>query len=239
MRSDTDRTCRQCGATFRDSRTGRSAPLGLCSEECRAERKRALHVQRIAGHPRCSVDGCPNNSRSPGAALCEMHYGRRRRGLPDLTLTRTRTPSGTCHHCGAAAPPRKLFCSELCRRRNRLGVPGRELACLVCSTSLPEDVRLDAMYCSTPCVRSAARAQRYKLGIKELLSLEAEAAGACRICRQEVELFVDHDHATGQVRGLLCQQCNSAIGFMADDPTRLRAAADYLMETRRAVVDVH
>lgn len=62
--------------------------------------------------------------------------------------------------------------------------------------------------------------------------------GVCAICGQpetvlsrrgEVQaLSVDHDHATGALRGLLCRHCNIALGMMGDDPERLRAAASYL-----------
>lgn len=55
--------------------------------------------------------------------------------------------------------------------------------------------------------------------------------GACGICEAPEEgrlLAIDHNHQTGEVRMLLCHNCNRAIGWMQDDPDRLRAAADYL-----------
>jgi hypothetical protein len=39
---------------------------------------------------------------------------------------------------------------------------------------------------------------------------------------------VDHDHTTGQVRGVLCFSCNVAIGHLGDSADRVRRAADYL-----------
>ncbi len=39
---------------------------------------------------------------------------------------------------------------------------------------------------------------------------------------------VDHCHATGKVRGILCQQCNTALGLAHENPELLRAMADYV-----------
>ena len=58
--------------------------------------------------------------------------------------------------------------------------------------------------------------------------------GTCRICGKYPvpgkRLEVDHDHLTGQVRGLLCRNCNTGIGRLGDDPETLQAAIDYLLQ---------
>lgn len=73
------------------------------------------------------------------------------------------------------------------------------------------------------------RANGVKINLRELETLLAEYDGHCVLCAREAEKpCVDHDHATGIVRGLLCSTCNTGLGKFGDDPERLRAAAAYL-----------
>ncbi len=50
----------------------------------------------------------------------------------------------------------------------------------------------------------------------------------CVICGAEEKLVVDHDHKTGQIRGMLCNHCNRGLGHFKDDPMLLEFAAQYL-----------
>lgn len=88
---------------------------------------------------------------------------------------------------------------------------------------------------------------RHEWNLKNLYGVSAEwyqqklkeQDGKCGICRKEQEtrhgvngtpfrLAVDHCHTTGRVRGLLCNDCNRAIGLLKDDPQLLVRAIEYL-----------
>ena len=58
--------------------------------------------------------------------------------------------------------------------------------------------------------------------------MTAEHKVLCAICRKALAVHVDHCHETGRVRGVLCFNCNSAIGKLGDDPDAVRRAASYL-----------
>jgi hypothetical protein len=54
--------------------------------------------------------------------------------------------------------------------------------------------------------------------------------GACVICLRPLgdKPHVDHDHESGEVRGILCFNCNGGLGQFSDDTWRLSRAIDYL-----------
>lgn len=82
--------------------------------------------------------------------------------------------------------------------------------------------------------------KRYGLtleGYDKLLTLQG---GKCAICQttepgaKRSRFMVDHDHQTGQVRGLLCHHCNVGLGYFKDSQEALKAALEYLSTSRSA-----
>jgi hypothetical protein len=57
--------------------------------------------------------------------------------------------------------------------------------------------------------------RRYGLTIEAFASLVAQQEGKCLVCqRSDKRLTVDHNHETGEVRGLLCDRCNGLVGYL-------------------------
>lgn len=76
----------------------------------------------------------------------------------------------------------------------------------------------------------------YGLTLDDWDRMVIEQLGCCAICGDApLELHVDHCHETGIVRGLLCVSCNNGLGRFADDPARLRAAAEYIEKYPRDI----
>jgi len=69
---------------------------------------------------------------------------------------------------------------------------------------------------------------KYKITREDFNLLKEQQNHKCAICGEQTDLVIDHDHSTGEIRGLLCNACNKAIGFMRDDRSRLKKAIAYL-----------
>ena len=93
-------------------------------------------------------------------------------------------------------------------------------------------------------VNPAARQQEYeqnrlrKFGITrvQLVALWEQQSGLCAICptifEKPFDGYIDHDHTTGQVRGLLCNGCNTGLGMFRESTANLAAAISYIERYR-------
>lgn len=91
---------------------------------------------------------------------------------------------------------------------------------------------------------SRSRNLKYKYGItlddyQKLLSKQEGKCGCCGVAENtanfgvnvSLSFAVDHCHETGKVRGLLCNQCNRAVGMLGDTPEGVEKALNYLRKT--------
>lgn len=69
---------------------------------------------------------------------------------------------------------------------------------------------------------------KYGITLDEYDQMLKDQKYRCAICDEKSKLCIDHCHATGSVRGLLCLKCNSAIGYFGDNLQKVKAAAEYL-----------
>ena len=86
--------------------------------------------------------------------------------------------------------------------------------------------------------KSAIATRRWLWGIQKKYGLKRdqwdglilEYLGACGVCgEQPKEINVDHDHTTGEVRGLLCFRCNILLGVIEKNPIFLKNLYNYLI----------
>ncbi len=80
----------------------------------------------------------------------------------------------------------------------------------------------------------------YGLSIERYNEMLTEQACGCKICGKQHDpslkrgrLYVDHCHITGEIRGLLCGGCNSAIGYFNDDVSLLEKAITYINNSKK------
>lgn len=91
-------------------------------------------------------------------------------------------------------------------------------------------------------VRKARKLREfYGITLEEWEALMEKADYSCEICGKHVDdlthlhrctgkpfLCIDHDHSTGEIRGVLCPGCNSMLGLAGDDIEVLQKAIEYL-----------
>lgn len=79
----------------------------------------------------------------------------------------------------------------------------------------------------------AKRCARRGITPEELVDRFERQECCCAICKQSINLTgsaIDHNHDTGEFRGVLCKQCNRALGMFGDSVTILKSAMEYLVD---------
>lgn len=97
------------------------------------------------------------------------------------------------------------------------------------------------LYCSDECCDIATQRaflkRVYNITLEEYQHMYKRQSGLCAICKtegftlnknQRQKIVIDHCHETGRIRGLLCHNCNRALGLLKDSEENLKRAIEYL-----------
>ncbi len=127
------------------------------------------------------------------------------------------------------------------------------IRCATCGALFtPQRRRKGTRFCSRACKeverRASGRARqaslrsyfkrRYGLTPEQVADMETRGCAVCGTTEwmgRHSRPHIDHDHQTGQVRGLLCHNCNLALGHLHDDPELVERALAYL---RGSLIDL-
>lgn len=142
------------------------------------------------------------------------------RGKMDMGSEEAGAPSSKekrCPDCG-----REKSFEEFPRSRNR--ADGRHTYCKPCHNARGRETR-KRLYGDS---RHYHLRGRYGIGAEEVSRLVRAQGGVCAICRDRPADQVDHEHATGKIRGILCGGCNAGLGAFGDSPEVITSAIAYL-----------
>lgn len=136
-----------------------------------------------------------------------------------------------CKYCGITKPT-----TEFHRVQKRSGRVRPQHACKSCSDLCFREYRKEWAKKNPEKMKKWGREfhlkKFYGLTMGTFEVMNAAQAGKCAICSDEVKMYVDHCHESNKIRKLLCFHCNTGLGHYRDNPTLLRAAADYLESHR-------
>jgi Autographiviridae endonuclease VII len=139
-----------------------------------------------------------------------------------------------CRDCGENRPEAHFWASELRLKRPR---------CIACSKKRQAEWRArnrektrrkhKGWRDANPEKTLEYSMSRYSITVEQYQDRLDEQNGLCACCGKPAStgprrLLVDHDHNTGQIRGLLCRRCNTGIGMLGDDVEGVRRALSYL-----------
>jgi hypothetical protein len=227
-------SCSFCGAE-------KVLARGYCSAcYTRLRRNGSLDKTNIPNTGKCSECGQPVMAKG----LCSLHYARQQHPLKNTwKLIRSRYPGNTPKKWGRF----DVFLADVGERpseRHQLRRVDETKAYSARNVRWVEPVLNGNKDYFTPeeralYVREWTLNRKYNIGKAEYDAMLEKQNGVCAIC-YEAEVFVnkktgklqefsvDHDHKTGDVRGLLCVRCNRMLGYARDNKEILSRAITYL-----------
>lgn len=233
------------------------AAYGLCITHRRMQ-LRGDPLRPIAGPRQvnkgkiCAFDGCERPAYCVG--LCRGHDTQRKRGRElhaigdtdrirairkahwaSLTEEERKARLAPMHAPRRRSEAHARAISESLKARWRVGYKIDERQCRGCGCAFQPNSG-SHWWCEPACRARLRRLRRHGLEFADYAAMLERQRWGCAICGRsergwggkEAALVIDHCHATGRVRGLLCGECNTALGRFGDDPAQLRRAADYL-----------
>ena len=129
-----------------------------------------------------------------------------------------------CRVCGTVKPLTEFY------KTGRKNGDERHYECKECAKA-----RVKQRHCPETYRRQHLK-RAYGITPEQYDELLEKQNGKCACCgadkpgnsRRDKYFAVDHDHSTGKVRGLLCHNCNTALGLIRDNPQTLTSMLTYL-----------
>jgi len=192
----------------------------------------------------CVVDGCFCLQRNRGhkvwGTYCDKHH--KARPLKEIEAIKM-----TRKHKAARRFRIKLAARNLARRAKMKIYWSLPRTCEHCGRIKPASSYTAQGKTCNPCrkvlkisrERNTMLLRNYGISLQDYNAMSLAQNGVCSICgdtSKELSLDVDHCHTTGNVRGLLCQRCNMALGMFNDDLDLLASASSYLINSRLKIV---
>ena len=211
------RSLRRCASSKCDVLTRNDK---FCGRECYFDCLRDVSIVRESLLELRQCNECKVNFTS--TYLDDFCSGSCRTRASNRTRGRTiRQATRSCVECGA--PAIDGFCAWDCYYAR--DARGR-------GTTVPQSRKFYAEMWGTYEWSQVLRSYRYGLTYTELSEYLRLSDGKCPLCLKRDATSIDHDHGTGAVRGVLCSQCNSALGMFKDDVATMTRAIAYLRESK-------
>lgn len=182
----------------------------------------------------CDVEECPRPHLALG--FCKSHYRRfKRYGDPLHIVPSDLAPAKVgyrvCNKCEEEKPLEEY-------PKDSRSLEGRKRVCSTCTNSYLQ-VWASENYDRTKDARRRA-VVLIKYGEAGVAAFDRIMAGeGCDICHKvRPRMAIDHDHITGFVRGILCSNCNTALGLVGEDYAVIVGMMDYLVADRHDYQEV-